>query len=65
MVSDRSSGRILGIHLIGSHATELIAEATLALNQGCTVQDISRSIHPHPTNSEIFREMAIKALDWE
>ncbi len=62
-VWDRSSGRLLGVHLIGSHATELIAEATLALNQGCTVQDISRSIHPHPTNSEIFRELAQKALD--
>jgi dihydrolipoamide dehydrogenase len=63
MISERGSGRILGIHLIGSHATELIAEATLALNQGCTVEDISRSIHPHPTNSEIFRELAQKALD--
>ncbi|MCF8085685.1 MAG: dihydrolipoyl dehydrogenase [Desulfohalobiaceae bacterium] len=63
MISERNGGRILGVHLIGSHATELIAEATLALNQGCTVEDISRSIHPHPTNSEIFREIAQKALD--
>jgi dihydrolipoamide dehydrogenase len=63
IVWDQSEGRILGVHLIGSHATELIAEATLALNQGCTVEDISRSIHPHPTNSEIFREIVQKALD--
>lgn len=63
MISEKNGGRILGMHLIGNHATELIAEATLALNQGCTVEDISRSIHPHPTTSEIFRELAQKALD--
>jgi len=63
IVWDQNNGLILGVHLIGAHATELIAEATLALNQECTIEDISRSIHPHPTNSEIFREIVQKALD--
>jgi dihydrolipoamide dehydrogenase len=61
MIADRSSGRLLGVHIVGPHATELIGEATLALQTGCTVQALADTIHAHPTLSEIMVEVAAKA----
>lgn len=61
IVSRREDGRLLGVHLIGAHATELIAEATLALRLGARVADLVQTIHPHPTMSEILLESALKA----
>jgi dihydrolipoamide dehydrogenase len=61
IVSRREDGRLLGVHLIGAHATELIAEATLALRLGARVADLMETIHPHPTMSEIMLESALKA----
>ena len=55
------SGRILGIHLVGAHATDLIAEGTLAIQHGMTVNDIAATIHAHPTLAEIMLEVAHKA----
>ncbi len=63
IVSDSGSGRILGVHLVGAHATDLIAEACLALRQGCTVEDLAETIHAHPTLAEVMQETALKALD--
>jgi dihydrolipoamide dehydrogenase len=63
IVSECSSGRILGVHIIGPHATDLIAEATLAINLGAAVEDLSRTIHAHPTLAEIMLETALKAMD--
>jgi len=62
IVSDRSTGQILGVHIIGPHATELIAEATLAVNKGLTVEDLVGTIHAHPTLAEILCETAMKAV---
>ena len=62
IVSDRVKGKIIGVHLIGSHATDLIAEGVLAIEKGCTVKELANTIHPHPTLSEIFQEAAWKAL---
>ena len=56
IVSDAENGRVLGVHIIGPHATDLIAEGTLAVNTGCTVQDLAETIHAHPTLSEITAE---------
>jgi dihydrolipoamide dehydrogenase len=56
------NGKVLGVHLIGPKATELISEGTLALHLGAGVEDIAGTIHPHPTLSEIMPEMAWKAL---
>jgi dihydrolipoamide dehydrogenase len=61
LISEKGSGRILGVHLIGAQATELIAEAVLALKAGCTVQDVAETIHAHPTLAEIMGEAAAKA----
>lgn len=63
IVSDAESGRILGVHIVGPHATDLIAEGTLAMQAGCTITELAETIHAHPTLSEIMLETAFKALD--
>jgi dihydrolipoyl dehydrogenase len=52
---------ILGVHIIGPHATDLIAEGTLAVEKRMTVSDIANTIHAHPTLSEVMSEVALKA----
>ncbi len=59
IVTEAKYGQILGIHIIGPHATELIAEATLAMKMEATPQDIIATIHAHPTLSEALREAAL------
>ncbi|RLA19719.1 MAG: dihydrolipoyl dehydrogenase, partial [Gammaproteobacteria bacterium] len=54
MLCDKETGRILGAGMVGPNAGELIAEAVLALEMGADAEDISLSIHPHPTLSETF-----------
>ena len=49
---DRESGRLLGAGIVGPHAGDLIAEATLAIEMGADARDIGLTIHPHPTLSE-------------
>ncbi len=54
IITDKSSGRLLGAGFVGPGAGELIAEAVLALEMGADAQDISLTIHAHPTLSESF-----------
>jgi dihydrolipoamide dehydrogenase len=61
IVSHAETGRVLGVHIIGPHATDLIAEATLAIKMGATVEDIAETIHAHPTLAEVMLETALKA----
>jgi dihydrolipoamide dehydrogenase len=49
---DPETSRVLGCGIVGSGAGELIAEAVLAIEMGCEVQDITETVHPHPTLSE-------------
>jgi dihydrolipoamide dehydrogenase len=58
-LSDAETDRILGIHIIGPNAGEMIAEGTLALEYGASSEDVSRTSHAHPTLSEAFREAAM------
>jgi len=58
LISDPDSGRILGVGMVGPHVSELIAEGTLAVQLGATVEDIMTTIHPHPTVSEAIMEAA-------
>jgi dihydrolipoyl dehydrogenase len=58
IVFDKKYDEILGVHMIGSRSTELVAEATLALRLECTVEELIRTIHPHPTMSEAIGEAA-------
>jgi len=62
LIAEKRSGKLLGLHLCGAHATDLIGEAGLAVTQGLRLQDLACTIHPHPTFSEIFSEVAMKAL---
>jgi dihydrolipoamide dehydrogenase len=58
IVYDKKYDEILGVHMIGARSTELIAEATLALRLECTVEELVRTIHAHPTMSEAVGEAA-------
>jgi dihydrolipoamide dehydrogenase len=58
IVADKKYDEILGVHMIGPRATELVAEATLALKLECTVEELIRTIHAHPTMSEAVGEAA-------
>ncbi|MEI7590402.1 MAG: dihydrolipoyl dehydrogenase [Deltaproteobacteria bacterium] len=62
IVAETKSGKILGVHIVGAHATELIAEGTLAIQTGCTVRELSDTIHAHPTLAEGMLEVAFKLL---
>ncbi|MEJ2725417.1 MAG: dihydrolipoyl dehydrogenase [Deltaproteobacteria bacterium] len=61
VVGDSESGEILGVHIIGSHATDLIGEAVMAMTMESAVEDLAAVIKPHPTLSENVMEAA---LDW-
>jgi dihydrolipoamide dehydrogenase len=58
IVSDKKYDEILGVHIIGPRATELIAEAVLMLRMECTVEELVKTIHAHPTMSEAVGEAA-------
>lgn len=58
VVSDAKTGEILGVHILGNEAPELIAEYVLAMNMEGTVDEVHRSIHAHPTLSEALMEAA-------
>jgi dihydrolipoamide dehydrogenase len=58
IVSDLKTDRVLGVHIIGPHASDLIHEGTLAIRNGLMVKDVSETIHAHPTLSEVFMEAA-------
>ena len=63
IVSEKGSGRILGVHIVGPHATDLIAEAAVVMQMGGGVHDIAATIHAHPTLAEIMMETSFKALE--
>lgn len=60
-VTEPRYGQILGVHIVGPHATDLIAEATLAIRNELTVDEVIATIHPHPTLSEVVQEAAYDA----
>ncbi|KAF1945794.1 dihydrolipoyl dehydrogenase [Clathrospora elynae] len=62
-LSDAQTDRILGIHIIGSNAGEMIAEGTLALEYGASSEDVARTCHAHPTLAEAFKEAAMATYD--
>jgi dihydrolipoamide dehydrogenase len=58
-ISDKETDRVLGVHIMGPNAGEMIAEAVLAIEYGASSEDIARTCHPHPTLSEAFKEAAM------
>jgi len=61
IVADADSDRILGVHIIGPMAGELIAEACLAMEYRASCEDLQRTMHAHPTLSEAVHEAALAA----
>jgi len=59
MIADADTDRILGVHLLGPNASELISEAVLAMEYSASSEDIARTVHAHPTLSEALHEAAL------
>jgi len=58
LICERGSGKVLGMHIMGPQASDLIAEGALAIQMGATASDIAQTIHAHPTLSEAIMEAA-------
>ncbi len=63
MICDAGSGKVLGVHIMGPHAGDLIAEGALAVQLGATARDLAHTIHAHPTLPEAVHETAMGLLD--
>ena len=59
IVTEAKSDKIIGVHIIGAHASELIGEATAAIVKGATAEDIANTCHAHPTLSEALKEACL------
>ena len=59
IIADEKSDKVLGVHMIGSHAGEMIAEMALAMEFGASSEDIARTCHAHPTHTEAIKEAAL------
>jgi len=62
VVADAKTEEILGVHIVGNGAADLISECALAIEMGAVVQDLNLTIHPHPTLSEAVREAAAASI---
>jgi dihydrolipoamide dehydrogenase len=63
IIADAETDRVLGVHILGPSASELIAEAVLAMEYSASTEDIARTIHAHPTLSEVMHEAALSVTD--
>ncbi|KAF9560812.1 dihydrolipoyl dehydrogenase [Agrocybe pediades] len=61
IITEAETDRILGVHIIGPNAGEMIAEGVLAIEYGASAEDVARTCHAHPTLSEAFKEAAMAA----
>ena len=59
VIGDADTDRLLGVHILCSHAAELIEEATIAMEMAASCEDLARSFHPHPTLEEAVKEAAL------
>jgi dihydrolipoamide dehydrogenase len=63
VVADAGSLKILGVHIMGPHASDLIHEASLAIDQNMDVHVIGQAIHAHPTLAEAFHEAVLNVTE--
>ena len=61
ILADTKTDKVLGVHIIGPHAGEMIAEMSVAMEFGASSEDIARTCHAHPTFSEAIKEAALSA----
>ena len=59
ILADSKSDRVLGVHIIGPHCGDMIAEMALAMEFGASAEDIARTCHAHPTHTEAIKEAAL------
>jgi len=64
VIADAKTDRVLGLHIMGANAGEMIAEGALAIEFGAASEDIARTSHPHPTLSEAVRQAAMGVEGW-
>ena len=64
MLADAKTDRVLGVHILGAEAGNLIAEAALAIEFGASSEDIARTSHAHPTLTETVRQAAMAVEGW-
>jgi dihydrolipoamide dehydrogenase len=62
IVSDAKYDQVLGVHMIGPHVTDMVAEATGMIRLETTTEELARTVHPHPTLSEVVMEAAHATL---
>jgi dihydrolipoamide dehydrogenase len=62
VLADAHSDRVVGLHILGPRASDLIAEAALAVEFGASAEDVARTVHAHPTLPEAVKEAALGAL---
>mmetsp|Transcript_4505 Transcript_4505/g.5080 ORF Transcript_4505/g.5080 Transcript_4505/m.5080 type:complete len:510 (-) Transcript_4505:42-1571(-) len=63
ILADKETDKVLGVHIIGPNAGEMIAEATLGIEYGAASEDFARTCHAHPTLAEAFKEAAMATYD--
>lgn len=63
ILADKETDKLLGIHIIGSNAGEMIAEAVVGMEYGASAEDLGRTCHAHPTLSEAFKEACMATYD--
>lgn len=61
ILTDKKTDKIVGVHILGSNAGEMIAEGVLAMEYGASSEDVARTCHAHPTLSEAFKEACMAA----
>ena len=61
VLCDKKTDEILGVHLLGPRAADMVGEAVLAIEFRATAEDIARTCHAHPTYSEAFKEACLAA----
>jgi dihydrolipoamide dehydrogenase len=59
VLADAETDRILGVHIVGAHASEMIAEAAVIMEFGGSSEDLARTCHAHPTLTEAVKEAAL------
>ena len=62
LICHAEDGKLLGMHIMGPHAGDLIAQGTLALQLGITASNIAHTMHAHPTLPEVVHEAAVGQL---
>lgn len=59
ILADKKTDEVLGVHILGPRASDMLAEAVVAMEFQASSEDIARSFHAHPTLSEVMREAAL------